>query len=193
MPMSFAPVMPKSAWRASPMPLTAQPEHRDLDRVLVGFQAPLDLDDDAVHVELQPPAGRAGDQVGAALAQLQRLEDLPGDLDLLLGVEGRQRDADRVADPVGEQRAEPDGGLQRARPLRAGLGHAEVQRVGDPLGEHPVGGDRVRHRGRLHRDLEVREVQALHQLRPSRSPPSRAPRPGCRTRAGAGAWAASRS
>ncbi len=25
MPMSLAPVMPKSAWRASPMPLTAQP------------------------------------------------------------------------------------------------------------------------------------------------------------------------
>ena len=24
-PMSFAPVMPKSAWRASPIPLTAQP------------------------------------------------------------------------------------------------------------------------------------------------------------------------
>ncbi len=30
--------------------------------------------------------------------------------------------------------------------------------------EQPVGGDRVGHGGRLHRDLEVREVQALHQL-----------------------------
>ena len=40
----------------------------------------------------------------------------------------------------------------------------EVQRIGDPLGEQAVGGDRVRARCRLHRDLEVREVQPLHQL-----------------------------
>ena len=39
-------MMPKSAWRASPMPLTAQPQHRDLDRVLIGFQALLDFGDD---------------------------------------------------------------------------------------------------------------------------------------------------
>ena len=121
-------------------------EDRDLDRVLVGLQAPLDLDDDRVHVELQAPAGRAGDEHRAALAQLERLEDLPGDLDLLLGVEGRERDADRVADAVGQQRAEADRALQRARPLRARLGDPEVQRVVDLLAEQPVGGDRVRDR-----------------------------------------------
>ena len=96
-------------------PVDRAAEHRHLDRVLVGLQAALDLGDDAVHVELQPAAGGAGDQTGPALAELQRLEDLPGDLDLLLGVEGRQRDPDRVADPVGEQRPEADRGLQRAR------------------------------------------------------------------------------
>ena len=121
-------------------------EHGDLDRILVGLEPALDLGDDGVHVELQPAAGRAGDQHRAALAQLQRLQDLPGDLDLLLGVEGRERDADRVADPVGQQRAEADGRLQRARPLGAGLGDAEVQRVRDPLAQQPVGGDRVRAR-----------------------------------------------
>ena len=83
-------------------------EHRDLDRVLVLFQAPLDFGDDGVHVELQAPARRARDQHGAALAQLERLEDLPRDLHLLLCVEGRQRYADRVANPVGEERAQPD-------------------------------------------------------------------------------------
>ena len=75
----------------------------------------------------------------------------------------RERDADRVADAVGQQRAEADRGLQRARPLRARLGDAEVQRVGDPLAQQAVRGDRVRHVGRLDRDLEVREVEPLHQ------------------------------
>ena len=89
----------------------------DLDRVVVGLAGARSISiDDGVHVELQAPARRAGDEDRAALAQLERLEDLPGDLDLLLGVEGRQGDADRVADPVGQQRAEADRRLQRARP-----------------------------------------------------------------------------
>ncbi len=144
-------------------PVDRAAEDGDLDRVLVGLQPALDVGHHGVHVELQAAAGRAGDQDGALLAQLQRLEDLPGDLDLLLGVEGRERDADRVADPVGQQRPEPDRRLQRARPLGAGLGDAEVQRVRDALGEQPVGGDRVRHVGRLDRHLEVRELEPLHE------------------------------
>ena len=67
-------------------------------------------------------------------------------------------DADGVADAVGQQRAQPHRGLQRARPLRPRLGDAEVQRIRDALGEQPVGGDRVRHVGRLDRDLEVLEL-----------------------------------
>ena len=145
-------------------PVHRAAEHGHLDRLDVAFQPLLDLGDDRVHVELQAAAGRAGDQHRAALAQLQRLEDLPGDLDLLLGVEGREADPDRVADPVGEQRAEADRRLERARPLGAGLGDAEVQRVGDLLREQAVGGDRVGHVGRLDRDLEVLEIQRLHQL-----------------------------
>ena len=105
-PSFLAPVMPKSAFEASPMPLTAA-QHRDLDRIVVGAQALLDLGHDRVHVELQPAAGGTGDQDGPAFAQLERLEDLPGDLDLLLRVEGGERDADRVPHPVGEQGAEP--------------------------------------------------------------------------------------
>ena len=42
----------------------------DLDRVLVGLEALLDLGHDGVHVELQAPAGRAGDQDRPALAEL---------------------------------------------------------------------------------------------------------------------------
>ena len=113
-------------------------EDGDLDRVGVGLEALLDVGHDRVHVELEPAAGRAGDEHGAALAELEGLEDLPGHLDLLLRVEGGERDADGVADAVGEQRAEADGGLQRARPLRARLGDAEVQRVRDAVGQAAV-------------------------------------------------------
>ena len=58
----------------------------------------------------------------------------------------------------------PDRGLQRARPLRARLGDAEVQRVVDLLAQQAVRRDRVRHVRRLDRDLEVLEVEPLHQL-----------------------------
>ena len=98
----------------------------------------------------------------AALAQAERLEDLVGDLDLLDRV-GGERDADRVADPVDEQRAHPDGALDRARERRARLGDAEVERVRHLLGEHPVGADHRRHVARLDGDLEVVEVEALEQ------------------------------
>ena len=59
---------------------------------------------------------------------------------------------------------EPDRGLQRARPARAALRDAQMQRVVDPLGEQPVRGDRVGHVRGLDRHLEVLEVEALHQL-----------------------------
>src|SRR5215207_5049870 len=113
-------------------------EHGHLDRLLVGLQALLDVGHDRVHVELQAAARRAGDQHRATLAQLQRLEDLPGDLDLLLGVERGQRDADRVPHPVRQQRAEADGRLERAGPLRARLRDPEVERVLDLLRQQPV-------------------------------------------------------
>ena len=48
---------------------------------------PLDFGHDCVHVELKPSTRGAGDQDRASLAQLQRLEDLPRHLDLLLGME----------------------------------------------------------------------------------------------------------
>ena len=58
----------------------------------------------------------------------------------------------------------PDRRLQRSRPLRSGLGDAEVDRVRNALGEQAVGGDRVRHVRRLDRDLEVLVVERLHHL-----------------------------
>src|SRR4051794_20024029 len=136
----------------------------DLHGLGVALEASLDLGDDGVHVELQAATGRAGDENRTALAELKRLEDLPGDLHLLLGVECGKADPDRVAHAVGEQRAEANGRLERAGPFRPGLGDPEVQRIRDLFREEPVGGDRVRHVGGLDRHLEVLEVERLHEL-----------------------------
>ena len=81
-----------------------------------------------VDVDLRAPARRAGDDLELARPQVQRLEDLDADLDLL-DRRRRQRHPDGVADPLGEQGAERDGGLDRALERRAGLGDAEVQRA----------------------------------------------------------------
>ena len=49
---------------------------------------------------------------------------------------GGEREADRVADALGEQRADPGDRLHEPVRRRPGLGDAEVQRVVDGLGEH---------------------------------------------------------
>ena len=193
MPSFLAPVIPKSACEASPIPFTAQPSTATSIGSVVALQALLDLGHDGVHVELEAAARRARDQHRPALAKLEGLQDLPGDLHLLLGMEGRERDADRVADALRKQRAQAHRRLQRAGPARAALGDAEVQRVVDPLREQAVGGDRVRDVGRLDRHLEVLEVEALHQRRRTRPPRSPAPRRARRAPARGGASAASRS
>ncbi len=159
-------------------PVDRAAEHRHLDRLGVLLEAGLDLGDHRVHVELEPATGRTRDQHRAALTQAQRLEDLPGDLDLLLRVEGREADPDRVADPVGEQRPEADGRLQRSRPLGPRLGDPEVDRVLDLRRQEAVGGDRVGDVGRLDGDLEVLELEPLHQLDELDRGVRRAPRRG---------------
>ena len=87
----------------------------------------------------------------------QRARD--GDfVDAVLG----ERDADGVADAVGQQRADADGALDAAVLAVAGLGDAEVERVipvGPELeqarGEHAVGVDHHLGVARLHGEDEV--------------------------------------
>ena len=64
-------------------------------------------------VDLAASAGGAGDDLQAAGAQVEGLQDLDADLDLLDRV-GRQRDADGVTDALGEQVPEGDRGLDGA-------------------------------------------------------------------------------
>ena len=110
-------------------PVHRAAEHGHLEMLLVGAEALLDLLGERLDADVVAAAARAGDQHRAALAEAERLEDLPADLDLLDRV-GGEADADRVADPVGEQAAHADGALDRAGERRPGLGDAQVERVG---------------------------------------------------------------
>src|SRR4051812_3223258 len=137
-------------------------EDGDLEMLRIGLQALFDALRELLHADVVASAGGAGDQDRPALAQPERAQDLPRDLHLLDRV-GGERDADRVADPVDEQRAHPDRALDRAGEGRPGLRDAEVERVRDALGEHPVGADHRRHVARLDADLEVAVVEPLEQ------------------------------
>ncbi len=154
--------MPKSASPASPGPVDRAAEHGDLEVLRIRGEPLLDPLGKRLHADVVAAAARARDHDRAALAQPERLEDLERGLDLLDRVR-RQRDAKRVADAVDEQRAHADRGLDRARERRAGLGHAEMERIRDTLGETAVRADHRRHVARLHRDLEIAEVEALEQ------------------------------
>ena len=76
---------------------------------------------------------------------------------------GGQRDADGVADALGQQRPEGDGRLDRALEGGPGLGDAEVQRVVALRGEQLVGADHDHRVVVLDRDLDVAEVVLLEQ------------------------------
>src|SRR5882762_10343878 len=79
-------------------------ENGDLERLGILTQALLDALRELLDADVVAAAARARDHDRAALAEAERLQDLEGDLHLFDGVRG-QRDADRVADAVDEQRA----------------------------------------------------------------------------------------
>ena len=168
--------MPRSASRASPGPLTTQPITATCSGMLRSSSAAMRVVRDLDHVDLGAPAARARDEVEAlALAQAERLEQRATGARLLDRI-GGERVADRVADALGEQRADPGGRLHEPGGRRPGLGDAEVQRVVDRLGEQAV---RVDHRGdvaRLHRDLAVVEADLARSTRARAARTRRAPR-----------------
>ena len=112
------------------------------------------------YVHLGAPARRAGDDLELALAQAHKLQQLGADLDLLHR-RGGQGDPDRVADALGEQRAEGGAGLDGALEGGAGLGHPQVQGPVAPLGQQLVGLDHGDHVVVLDGDLEVVEAVLL--------------------------------
>ena len=161
-PLPLPEATPRSASRASPGPLTTQPMTATRSGTGQTLQARGDLVGQRVDVDLRPAAGRAGDDLQPALPQPERLQDRDADLDLL-DRRRRQRHPDGVADALGQQRAERDRGLDRALERRAGLGHAQVQRVVALLGQLPVGRDHHHRVVVLDRDLDVAEAVLLEQ------------------------------
>ena len=105
--------------------------HRDLQRDVAVGQGVLSVVGDADHVDLGPAAARAGDEIEAlALAQTQGLEQLPPRARFLDRIRG-QREADRVADALGEQRPDADGRLDQPARKRARFGHPEGENYAD--------------------------------------------------------------
>ena len=150
--------------------------HRDLQRDVARLERGHGVARDLDHVDLGAPAPRARDEVEAlALAQPQRLEQLTARLRLLDRV-GGERVADRVADALGEQRADAGGRLHQPAGERPGLGDAEVQREVDGLRQQPVRVDHHRHVRRLHRDLARRRSRPRRSRRARAAPRRRAPR-----------------
>src|SRR5919106_1962004 len=82
----------------------------DLEGLRIVAEPLLDRVGQVPDADVVPSARGAGDHDRAALAEAERLEDLPGDPDLLHRV-GGQRDADRVADSVHEEAADANGAL----------------------------------------------------------------------------------
>ena len=120
--------------------------------------------DGADHVVLLPRAGRAGDDVDAAVTQVQRLQHLEADAHFFLGL-CRERDADRVADARPQERPHADRGLNRAGARAAGLGDADMQGIVAGVRQLLVGGDREEDVGCLHADLEIMKVVVLQDAR----------------------------
>jgi hypothetical protein len=136
---------------------------RHLDRQVELLQRLLGLLGHGDDVDLGPAARRAGDEVEAlALPQAQGLEQLASGPGLFDRVR-RQREADGVTDALGQEGTDAGRALDQAGGRWARLGHAEVQRVVEGLRGEPVGGDHQRHRGRLHGDLHVGEVDLFEE------------------------------
>src|SRR5579872_5734 len=134
--------------------------HRDLDgRAILGRDA-LDLLGELDDVDLHAPARRARGDLGAALAQPKRLEQIPTHRHFLDRV-GGQRNADRVADALGEQDAEPDRALHRAGARGTGFGDPQVERIVDLVRHQAVGAHGVEHVVRFEGDDDVVEVELL--------------------------------
>src|SRR5450759_3811998 len=137
---------------------------RDRDRNFEPGDVRLDGLDRRHHVVLEPAAGRARDESRGFVAEGKRLQDLVRDANLLTRIRGGERDADRIADALGEQDAHAHRAPDAPRFDRAGLGDPEVDRIRTGRRALAVGHDVRPDVGRLQRGLdEARPVVELLQ------------------------------
>ena len=181
-PCPLPAAMPRSASRASPGPFTTQP----MTATRIGAFRPSRSSASFTCFVSPSTSTSARPHDGQATRSSPRFRK-PSDCRIafptLTSSTGivRQRHTDRVADPLGEQRADPDRALHAAHRHRTGLGHAEVQRVVALLRELPIGLDHDARVRVLDRDLDVEEVLVLEDPRfveraTRPAPPGSAPR-----------------
>src|SRR5207244_7908770 len=135
-------------------------EHRKRHRSLDVLQPLFERLNRTDHVEALPRAAGAGDDAHAAIADAHRLQNLVADADFFFRF-GRERYADRVADPGPQQRTDAERRLDGAANQAAGLRDSEVQRAIDLASELLVGRDRKKHVTGLHRHLVFAEAVVL--------------------------------
>ena len=122
--------------------------------------AALDLLRDADQVDARASAGRAGNDVNALLRASDGAQDRLRGVDLLDRVVG-QRHADGVAHAEREQAADAGRRFDRTHVLRAGLGHAEVQRIIRLFARKQVRLHGVRHGRGFDRDTDVVKIAVV--------------------------------
>src|SRR5881628_1354252 len=133
------------------------PHHRDVDLLVQPTELVLDLLRELDEIDVGAAARGARDEGEAALPEAKRFQDVDPDPNFFGRIRG-ERDTDRIADALGEERPEANRRLDRPDAGRARLGHAQVERVVDLVGEHPV---RLDHHARvrgLQRNLHLRIV-----------------------------------
>ena len=156
-PFCFPAAMPKSASRASPGPFTTHP----MTATWMGrFSSP---SASCAALATAMTSTWAWPHDGQAMTPSPLRSRRPSDSRSRRPARpsstgsGGEREADGVADPLGQQSLDARGALDQASRRRTRLGHPEVQRVVEGLRGQPVGSDHQGHRGCLHRDLDVLE------------------------------------
>ena len=117
----------------------------------------------ADHVKALPRAAGARYHTHAARAQAKRFQDFKADAHFFFGF-GRERDADRVADPCPQQIAHADRRFHRAADQSARLGNAQMERAIHRVGQTHVRRHRKEHIAGFHRDLKLVKIVILEQL-----------------------------
>ena len=138
-------------------------DHSNIQRLINILETPFQLGHGLDHVEVLARTGWAGDQVDAAMAQVQGFQNVPAYFHFLHRI-SRQRDADGVADAFGQQYAKSNSRFDRAGACATGLGNAQVQRGVGERGQFAERLDRHEHIGRLEADLVVVEVMPVQDV-----------------------------
>jgi len=125
------------------VPIAHAPHHGHADRSVQGAHDPPDPAGQTHQIDLGPAARRTDHDLRAlSVPQAEGLQDLDRHADLHHGV-ARHADADRVADPLGQQGPQGHGRRGPGVFRQAGVGQSKVDGIVEGLGDRAVGLDRA--------------------------------------------------